>query len=483
MSQSPAPAKRGSMLVPLIVACGLFMENLDGTVISTALPQIARDLDVSPIRVSLAITSYLLSLAIFIPVSGWLADRFGARTVFRAAIIVFTLGSIFCGISTSLAELTAARFVQGVGGAMMVPVGRLVMVRSVEKSELVRAMAYLTAPALLGPVLGPPVGGFLVTYASWRWIFFLNVPIGLIGIVLVSLYIKNHKEPDSPPLDRGGFVLSALALSGIMIGCETLGREGIPLPVAASLLAAGTVIGVLYIWHANVREFPILDLRLFRVPTFAIAVGGGMLFRIGVGALPFLLPLMLQVGFGMTAFASGLLTFTAAVGAMSMKLTARPILGWLGFRRVLTLNAVLCGAFFVSYGFFEPTTPAWLIVALLLSGGFFRSLQFTSINALTFADLESHRMSRATSLSSTVQQVSLSMGVAVGAGLLHATLAWRGQGESVPGAQDFLPAFVGIGLLMAASAVSFARLKPDAGAEVAGRLAPPARAVRNPAKD
>jgi EmrB/QacA subfamily drug resistance transporter len=462
------------MLVPLIVACGLFMENLDGTVLATALPQIARELDVSPIRLSLAITSYLLSLAIFIPVSGWLADRFGSRTVFCAAIIVFTLGSIPCGLSNSLVELTAFRFLQGIGGAMMVPVGRLVMVRSVDKAELVRAMAYLTAPALLGPVLGPPVGGFLVTYASWRWIFFLNVPIGLVGIVLVSLYIKNHKEPDTPPLDRAGFALSALALAGIMTGCETLGREGVPMPAAAAMLAAGLALGAAYFWHAGVREFPILDLRLFGLPTFAIAVGGGMLFRIGVGALPFLLPLMLQVGFGMTAFASGLLTFTAAVGAMSMKLTARPILRWIGFRRVLTLNAVLCGAFFVSYGMFQATTPAWVIVVLLLAGGFFRSLQFTSINALTFADVEPQRMSRATSLSSTVQQVSLSMGVAVGAGLLRATLAWRGHGEGVLGAADFLPAFAGVGLLMAASALVFARLEADAGAVVAGRIGPPA---------
>jgi EmrB/QacA subfamily drug resistance transporter len=470
------------MLVPLIVACGLFMENLDGTVLATALPQIARELDVSPIRLSLAITSYLLSLAIFIPVSGWLADRFGARTVFRSAVFVFTAASVLCGISNSLAELTAARFLQGVGGAMMVPVGRLVVVRSVDKVELVRAMAYLSIPALLGPVLGPPVGGFIVTYASWRWIFFLNVPIGLVGIVLVSLYLENHKEADTPPLDRAGFLLSALALVGIMVGCETLGREGVPMPLAVALLAGGAALAGLYFWHAGVREFPILDLRLFRVPSFAIAVGGGMPFRIGVGALPFLLPLLLQVGFGMTAFASGLLTFTAAVGALSMKLTARPILGLLGFRRVLTANAVLCGAFFVCYGMFQATTPAWLIVVLLLAGGFFRSLQFTAINALTFADLESQRMSRATSLSATVQQVSLSMGVAVGAGLLHASVALRDGGDGTPVAGDFWPAFAGIGVITAASALIFARLAPDAGAEVAGRIAPPPDA-RKPGPD
>lgn len=484
---APAPKTSGPMLVPLIVACGLFMENLDGAIMATALPQIARDLDVSPIRLSLAITAYLLSLAIFIPASGWLADKFGARTVFRGAIFVFTAGSVLCGLSNSLPELTAARFLQGVGGAMMVPVGRLVMVRSVSKGELVRAMAWLTTPALLGPVLGPPVGGFIVTYWSWRWIFFLNVPIGIVGMILVSIYIVNHKEPDVPPLDRNGLLLSMVGLAGLMLGCETLGREGVPLPAAFGLIGIGAAASWIYFRHAMHQQHPILELRLFRVPTFAIAVGGGLLFRIGVGALPFLLPLMLQVGFGLSAFNSGLLTFTAAVGAMFMKLTARPILARIGFRRVLIGNAVLCGAFFIAYSMFQPGTPTWLMTALLLVGGFFRSLQFTSVNSLTFADIEPQRMSRATSLSSTVQQLSLSLGVAVGAGLLHGTLALRGGAET-PSANDFWPAFVIVGLISASAAIAFLRLKPDDGAEVAGRLtkAPPQAAneavVAAPAK-
>jgi EmrB/QacA subfamily drug resistance transporter len=466
-------APKGSMLVPLIVACALFMENLDGAVLGTALPQIAQDMGVSPIHLSLAITSYLLSLAIFIPVSGWLADTFGARTVLQGAILVFTASSIACGFAGNVAELTAARFFQGIGGAMMVPVGRLVMVRSVDKKELVRAMAYLTAPALLGPVLGPPVGGFLATYATWRWIFFLNVPIGLIGMVLVHRYIANHKEPDAPPLDRNGFAMSAIGLAGFMLGCELLGRDEVPLAVSAGMVVIGALVLAVYVRHALHQQNPILELRLFRVPTFAIAVGGGLAFRIGVGALPFLLPLMLQVGFGMSAFASGMLTFTAAVGAMFMKFTARPILARIGFRRVLVYNSVLCGAFFVVYGFFQPATPALVMTMLLLVGGFFRSLQFTSLNALTFADIEGQRMSRATSLSSTVQQLALSMGVAVGAGLLHVTLAMRGGAGDNPGPQDFWFAFAAIGVISGASSLVFLRLKPDAGAEVAGRLPKP----------
>jgi EmrB/QacA subfamily drug resistance transporter len=471
----PGVAAKASMLVPLIVACALFMENLDGAVLGTALPQIAHDMGVSPIRLSLAITSYLLSLAIFIPISGWLADRFGARTVLQAAILVFTASSVACGFSSSVAELTAARFFQGIGGAMMVPVGRLVMVRSVDKKELVRAMAYLTAPALLGPVLGPPVGGFLATYATWRWIFFLNVPIGLLGLVLVQRYIANHKEPDSPPLDRSGFAMSAVGLALFMLGCEMLGRDEVPLAVSAGMVVAGAAVLAVYVHHALHQQNPILELRLFRVPTFAIAVGGGLAFRIGVGALPFLLPLMLQIGFGMSAFASGMLTFTAAVGAMFMKFTARPILARIGFRRVLVYNSVLCGTFFVIYGFFQPGTPALVITLLLLVGGFFRSLQFTSLNALTFADIEGQRMSRATSLSSTAQQLALSMGVAVGAGLLHLTLAMRGGAGETPGPHDFWLAFTAIGLISAASSLVFLRLQPDAGAEVAGRLPRPAK--------
>ncbi len=443
-----------SAIIALTVACALFMENLDGTVIATALPQIAESFAVSPVQLSLAITSYLLSVAIFIPASGWMADRFGARTVFRAAIAIFMLGSILCGLSGSIVELTGARILQGIGGAMMVPIGRLVLLRNVTKAELVRAMSYLTVPALLGPVLGPPVGG--------------NVPIGILGLVLVSILIENYKEPETPPFDVAGFALTAIGLFGTMSGFEAIGRGGLPLGAALALAAIGLVALIFYVRHASRHPNPILDLLLFRVPTFAIAVGGGALFRIGIGALPFLLPLLLQLGFGMTAFASGMLTFASAVGALAMKITARPILRRWGFRNVMIANALISSAFLLSYATFRPGVPSSVILVLLLAGGFFRSLQFTSTNTLAFADVPPTRISRATSMTSTAQQLSISMGVALGATLLHLTLLWRGTSELT--ATDFWPAFVAIALISGASVFVYARLAPDAGAEVSGRV-------------
>jgi EmrB/QacA subfamily drug resistance transporter len=456
------------MLIPLIVACALFMQNLDSTVIATALPQIAASIGSDPLSLSLAITSYLLSLAVFIPASGWMADRYGARTVFRWAIAVFTVASVLCGLSNDLVELTLARIVQGIGGAMMVPVGRLVVLRTVPKSELVRAWAYLSVPALLGPVLGPPLGGFLATYASWRWIFMLNVPIGVLGFILVSLFIENIKASERAPLDLVGLVFSGICLASLMFGFELAGREGVPLWVAVALLALGIAAGAAYLRHAAGRDHPALDLLLFRIPSFAITVGGGMLFRIGVGALPFLLPLMLQLGFGLTPFASGLITFAGAAGAVLMKTTARPILRRWGFRTVLLGNAVLSSAFLLACAAFRPETPEWAILAILLVGGFFRSLEFTALNALAFADVPPPRMSQATSISTTAQQLSLSLGVALGATLLQATRSWRGVETLGPG--DFWPAFVAVAVVSVGSAPFFARLSREAGAEMSGHI-------------
>lgn len=455
------------MLIPLIVACALFMENLDSSVLATALPSIAESLGESPLKLNLAITSYLFSLAVFIPVSGWVADRFGARTVFRAAIAVFTIGSLLCGLADSFWTLVGARVLQGLGGAMMVPVGRLVMLRSIPKSELVRAIAWLTVPALVGPVIGPPLGGFLTTYLSWRWIFWINLPIGLLGMVLVTLYIPNVREENVPPLDWRGFLLSALGLCGLVFGFETIGRGLLPDAVVAGLLVMGSIGIGLYIRHARRHPHPVLDLRLLRVPTFRIGVMGGFLFRIGVGALPFLLPLMLQLGFGLTAFESGMLTFVSAAGALTMKMAAGPILRRLGFRNVLIGNAVLSGAFIAICGLFRPDTSHLLILGLLLFGGFFRSLQFTSINTLAVSDIENARMSRATSFTSMMQQLSLSAGVAVGAMVLHATVTWSGGMEKI-GPADFTPAFLTVGITAMLSAIIFLRLPPDAGAEVSG---------------
>ena len=457
-------------IVPLIVACGLFMENLDSTVVATALPAIANTLHENPLRLNLAITSYLLSLAVFIPMSGWLADRLGARTVFGSAIVVFTLGSIGCGFSHSLGELVATRVLQGLGGAMMVPVGRLVLMRTIPKAELVSAMTYLTVPALIGPVMGPPVGGFIVTYASWRWIFFINVPIGLLGVLLSQRFIPNLREENRRPFDARGFVLVGLGLAGLMFGFETVGRNLLPNQAVVGLLATG-VIGIgLYVLHARRTPTRILDLSLFQYVTFRANAIGGTLFRTGIGALPFLLPMMFQLAFGLSAFSSGLLTFTAAAGAMFMKMTAATLIRSFGFRRVLIGNAVLSTAFIFGYALFTPSTPHALIVGLLLAGGFFRSLQFTSLQTIAYAEVAQPQMSQATTLVSMAQQLAQSFGVGLGAMLLHIMVWWSGGAELT--VAHFSAAFLGVGVVSLTSLPFFLALPTNAGEEISGRHEP-----------
>ena len=353
----------------------------------------------------------------------WAADKFGARKVFSAAIIVFTLGSILCGLSTTLLSVVLSRVVQGAGGAMMVPVGRLVILRTAPKSELVNAMAWLTIPALIGPLIGPPVGGFIATYFHWRYIFWINAPIGLLGVVLATFFIPDLTEEEVWRLYVQGALLSGFGLSVTVLSVSLMGGEveSFPLSAVLSLLAAGLIALALYWRHARRTPTPILDLGLLSVPTFRAALPGGLLFRIGVGAISFLLPLLLQLGFDMTAFQSGSLTFVAAAGAIVMKTTAKPILRAFGFRRVLIVNALLCSLFLVVNIFLEASTPHWIIISALLLGGFFGSLEFTALNAIGFADIEQRDMSRATSFSAVGQQLSQSFGVAVGAAGLEFT--------------------------------------------------------------
>jgi EmrB/QacA subfamily drug resistance transporter len=464
-------------LVPLIVATALFMENTDSTVIATSLPAIAADIGVDPIALKLALTSYLVSLAIFIPVSGWMADRFGARAVFRAALGVFMAGSLACAAADSLIAFVLARFLQGMGGAMMVPVGRLVILRSVPKAELVSALAYLTIPAMVGPVVGPPLGGFITTAFNWRWIFFINIPIGLLGIALATLFIPDIREPDPPPLNRLGFLLSGLGLALLMLGFSTTGGHLMPLEGSLACVAVGTALLLAYLRHARQVEHPLIQLRLLRLPTFRASILGGSLFRVGIGAIPFLLPLMLQLGFGLNPLESGLLTFSAAAGAMFMKTVAATILRRFGFRAVLTANAVIASLFIGAIGLFTPDTPHWLIVTLLLVGGCLRSLQFTSLTAIAYAEVSGRDMSSATSLTSVAQQLSLSVGVAVGAFALEAVSRSGGAGALQAG--DFWPAFLLVSAVSATSALVVARLHPNAGAEMSGHL----RVERKPAAD
>jgi EmrB/QacA subfamily drug resistance transporter len=464
-----ASGRREFRAVALIVACAFFMENLDGSIIVTALPQIASSFGVEPVSLSIAVTTYLLSVAVFIPASGWVADRFGARTIFLAAIAVFTLASIWCGLSGDLVSFTMARAAQGLGGAMMVPVGRLVLMRSVEKQDLVKAMAYLTVPAVLGPVLGPPLGGFIVTYGSWQWIFFLNVPIAVLGIVLVIRFIPNYREDVSPAFDWTGFALSGLGLAGLVFGLEAVSHRGASLLPLLLLAFSGGALA-LYGRHARRVPNPILDLDLLRIPTFRSAFLAGNLFRVSVGAVPFLLPIMLQVGFGLTAFASGLLTFAGAAGSVLMRLLAGGFLRHLGFRAALSLNGLLCAALLVAHALLGPGTPVLPMLALFFAAGFFRGLQYNGIAALNFADVEKGQMSRATALASTAQQLSQSVGVAFGASLLNLTLVWRGRDAFGP--EDFWPAFLGIAATAGLSALMFLNLHRDAGSDVSGHRRP-----------
>lgn len=468
--QAGLPERQGdeapSRVVPLIVATALLMENIDATVLATSLPQIAADLGASPIHLKLALTSYLLALAVFIPASGWMADRFGARHIFRLAIVLFAAGSIACALSDTLGELIAARVLQGVGGSMMVPVGRLIVLRSTAKADLVGALAWLTVPALIGPVIGPPLGGFITTFFDWRWIFWINIPIAVVGFVLVSLLIPDVEIEDVPPFDLGGFLLLGPGLAATLTGVTLAGVGLAPPAVVIGMTAGGILLLAGYVRHAGRREDPIVDLRLLHLPTFRINATGGTLFRVGTGALPFLLPLMLQLGFGLSAFESGMLTLATGVGALGMKFIAPPILRRFGFRRVLVVNAAFAALFLLAPAAFTPTTPWAVMLAVLLLGGLSRSLQFTSVNAVAYADVEPEKLSSATSFNSVLQQLSGSVGITVAAFGLEG-MQWVTGREGIDLAM-FPPVFLLVALVSAAGILPFLRLPRDAGAGLLG---------------
>ena len=456
-------------LIPLIVATALFMENMDSTVIATSLPAIAADIGTSPLTLKLAITSYLLSLAVFIPASGWTADRFGARMVFSVAIAVFMVGSIGCALSTSVTHFVIARILQGIGGAMMTPVGRLVLLRSIDKSQLVNAMAWVTMPALIGPVIGPPLGGFITTYFSWHWIFLINIPIGLLGIFLALKYIDPIRSENPERFDLYGLVLAGVGLGGIAFGLSVAGLNLLPWTVIVALIGIGTVSMTLYVIHARQTASPVLDFTLMRLPTLRASIIGGFLFRLGIGALPFLLPLLMQVGFGLSPFHSGLVTFASAVGAMGMKTLAARIIRTFGFRNMMTVNAIVSSVFLAACALFTVTTPLLLIFIILVVGGFFRSLQFTAINTVAYAEVEPAQMSRATTLVSVNQQLAVSAGVAIGAFTVESTMLMRHMTEL--SAADFAPAFIVVAIISAISAYFFWQMPDDAGHEISGRSA------------
>ena len=458
---------RPAVVTALIIATALFMENMDGTVLATSLPAIAADLHEDPIVLKLALTSYMLTLAVFIPASGWVADKLGARTVFCSAIVVFTLGSVLCGASSTLGELIGARVFQGLGGAMMVPVGRLVLLRSIPKSEMVDSLAYLTVPALIGPVVGPPLGGFITTYFHWRWIFWINVPIGAARHRAdAASFIANVREQDVAAFDTGVLPVRGRPAEPRL---RPDGHRARHRPLERRCGA-----GRRRRWrcwrsmsrHARRTPNAIFDLNLLKLPTFFSGVVGGFLFRLGIGAIPFLMPLLLQIGFGLSPFESGSLTFAAAAGAMAMKFSASRLIKRFGFRTILVGNAVISAAFLASYALIGAHTPHALIFFGLLIGGFFRSLEFTALNAIGYADVPTARMSRATSFASVSQQMSQAVGVAVAAASVQ-SLQWV-FGDATLAPRDMQWSFFVVACITLASTLIFLRLRPDAGAEVSG---------------
>jgi EmrB/QacA subfamily drug resistance transporter len=456
-------------IIPLVVATALFMENTDSTILATALPAIARDLAIDPISLKLAVTAYLVSLAVFIPASGWVADRLGARTTFRIALVIFMAASIGCAFSRTLGAFVCWRAVQGMGGAMMVPVGRAVVVRAVPKRELVRALSLISMPALLGPMIGPPLGGLIVTVADWRWIFFVNIPIGIVGIVLATLYIPEIKQ-EGALLDVKGFLLSALGFGGLILGAAMVGRRIAPPAAVTATILIGVAALVAYARHALRVKRPLLDLRLLRFTTFEAGIVGGTFFRFGVGASAFLLPLMLQLGFGLDALHSGLITFAGAIGALAVKPLARRILFKFGFRRLLIFNGILASAVLMGNALFTASTPHLIVSVVLLVGGFLRSLQFTSLSSITYAELDQQQIGAASSMASVAQQVSISFGVATGAMVLELS-EWVG-GRAQPAAIDFSAAFVIVAMVSVVCSLCMLRLPAGAGDEIAGRKIP-----------
>jgi EmrB/QacA subfamily drug resistance transporter len=454
-----------SRVVPIVLAVALFMENMDSTVIATSLPAIAQDIGTTAIALKLALTAYLVSLAIFIPISGWMADRFGARNIFRIAIGVFVVGSLACAASGSLGEIVAARFLQGVGGAMMTPVGRLVLVRTTPKRELVTAMAWLSIPALIGPMMGPPVGGFITTYFSWHWIFLINLPIGILGIVAASMVLPKVPGGGAAPIDLVGFALSGIAASGIVFGLSVVSLPALPPIVGVLTLAAGCLSIVLYVWHARRAPYPLLNPRLFSNPVFRASIVGASIFRIGAGAVPFLLPLMLQVGFGLSPFHSGLLTFVSAFGALAMKVVAKPVLRAFGFRSVLIFGTLAGAAFIGINGFFTAATSHVVIIAILFVAGFLRSIFFTSSNTLVFAEIDDREASQATAIAAVSQQTSIALGVAIAGGVLEGVTWVSGRPLD---ASAFSTTFFIVAAMAALSVLPFLGLAPTAGSAVSG---------------
>ncbi|KGB17493.1 Major facilitator superfamily transporter [Klebsiella pneumoniae] len=399
----------------LLVAGAFFMEFLDGTVIATALPDMARDFGVTAVELNIGISAYLITLAVLIPASGWIADRFGARAIFTLALAIFTLASVFCGLSTEVHIFVAMRILQGVGGALMVPVGRLAVLRTTPKHQLIKAIATLTWPALVAPIIGPPLGGFITRYASWHWIFFINVPLGLAAIILSLRIIPDIRETERRSFDLSGFITTSVAMVSLVTAMERLGDRQPQIWPTLALAALGFGCLLYSIRHFRRAAAPMVRLDALQVPTFRVTMYGGSLFRASISAVPFLLPLLFQVGFGMDPFHSGLLVLAVFVGNLTIKPATTPLIRWLGFRRLLLINGALNVCSLLACALLTPQTPVWAIMLILYLGGGFRSIQFTGVSTLAFADVPAAQMSDANTLFSTASQLAVGLGITLGA--------------------------------------------------------------------
>ncbi|NLY63927.1 MAG: DHA2 family efflux MFS transporter permease subunit [Alcaligenaceae bacterium] len=447
-------------LIPFIVGCALFMQMLDSSVVAMALPMMAETFNTSAVRMNIAITAYLISVAVFVPVSGWAADRFGAKLIFLLAIILFCLSSLGCSLAPDLDTFIISRFIQGLAGAMMVPVGRIIMLRTVPREQLLKATAFLSIPALLGPMIGPPLGGFIVTFTTWHWIFLINIPMGLLGIVLILKYVQEYKKEEPPRLDWIGFLLSGIAMATCVYGFESLAKND-GFFNAYFLLLISLISGLLYWFHAKRVSNPIIDLSLLKIPTFSISIVGGNLCRFAIGSTPFLLALLLQLGFNYSPLSAGLITFAGAFGAMAMKFVAIPLVKKFSFRKVLIVNAVITGLSIMACALFTPETPVWVMIVVLFFGGFVRSLEFTAVNTLSFSNIKPEKMSLASSFSATAQQVGISMGM--GIATVSIDFSMRFNGSLSPSIMDIKSGFIIIGTASILSALWFYRLEKSAG--------------------
>ncbi len=453
-------------IIPAVVAVAFLMEQLDSTIIVTAIPAMAESLRVTPLAMNLAVTAYILTLAMFIPVSGWFADRFGARRIFALSLLIFTIGSVLCGLAVDFPMLVATRALQGFGGAMMTPVGRLILIRSFPRSQLVTAMTYMTLPAILGPLVGPLLGGVLTTYLSWRWIFYVNVPFGIIGMIMALRYVEDTRADTSVRFDIPGFLMVGAGLVLLQYGIENIGRPAIPVQAIVGVLVAALVLLAFFVRYARRVSAPAVDLTLFRQRSFRVGTLAGGICRVGLNGVPFLLPLMLQIGFGVSPIVSGSLTFASALSALVVRPISQRLLRAFGFDRVLTWSAVAGSLTVAGFGLMTPQTPYWLIVGWVFVFGLTRAAQFMTSNTLSYSDTPSAQLSGATSLGGVLQQLSVSFGVSIAAMLLG-LVTLGGQPLTLG---SFHMVFLAMAVIPLLGLRGFLQLKPEDGQQVSGHV-------------